>query len=443
MKQNKILLKKILFLLLLKQASLFCFSSLLSFNYVTIEQQNNEIYFNLNDNFYNYYSLSPTLAYLKIPELNRYALQNNNQNIKYNVLDIGTNKIESITNRAIEKEIEILQNNPGEYVVLYHAHKKELIVLQDIYKKLYETLNKTKLNDFEFLRLPSPDFKFQNCDDFIYSHKTQIANSAYPFNVFDNDIKVNKHILSTNASMLGNSLSSVNKYNSECTFKYFARSSNITNPNLINLCENIFPLFRLSSAFNKYKNEISDLINLLAQNEKKKSGVLLQIFVPTNLNNILYRANPGGTPFYGTNKYANYNGKQSIELLENYTRDIIQLLHISSYFMNPRLNELDELQFRLLITNTETLNPYSGIKIIRYMAKTQSTLEYEKNLEKLINKISRDTKVKRDIKSSFMDGIKYLSQEYLLPFITKKGLPSIANYITNKIKNKQNATSTP
>ncbi|MBD3231040.1 hypothetical protein GF322_00055 [Candidatus Dependentiae bacterium] len=405
-------------------------TNILSFNYIKIDPNFNTIGFNINNNITKYdIQNSPTLSYLSIPEFNRLALQNNYKKI----CTIGFTNIESIINKAVERETQILGTNNN--VVVYHAHKRELIVLQDIYKKIYEKLNQITLNDFEFLRLPDSSFKFQNGNEFIRMYENEIRYSSFPFNIFDNNPKINKHIIATNASIFGNSLYSAGHHIGECTFKYFIKSDNITNINIIDLCKNTFPLFKLSKAFNKYKKQINNLIQLLAENESTKSGILLQIFIPKNIASILYRSNPGGTPYYNIN--CNHE-KYALESLELYTKNTIQLLNTSFYTFYNKFNELDEIQFRLLINNTETLNPYSGIKIFRYMVETPNTKKYKSELEKLINKITQDTKIIMDTKPIIQNLCKFFQDKYWTPFIENKVMPCIKNYISQTIENLTN-----
>lgn len=194
MKQINLLFKFTFIFLIFK-------TNILSFNYIKIDPNFNTIGFKINNNITKYdIQNSPTLSYLSIPEFNHLALQNNYKKI----CTIGFTNIESIINKAVERETQILGTNNN--VVVYHAHKRELIVLQDIYKKIYEKLNQITLNDFEFLRLPDSSFKFQNGNEFIRIYENEIRYSSFPFNIFDNNPKINKHIIATNASIFGNSL---------------------------------------------------------------------------------------------------------------------------------------------------------------------------------------------------------------------------------------------
>ena len=356
-----------------------------------------------------YYTYSPTLAYTSFPDFNQHILQNNYVNIKNRILDIGPATIEKIINEAISKEIEFCKNT---YFVFYHGQRREFQLLQDLYTKLYEIFNDTKLNDFLFLRIPDKEFsKFDNINDFfaIYS----------PYHLFDNNPLVNKHILAVNVSLFGNSISSINKYISECTFKYFVRSSNITRVDFLDLCLDMFKIFKVKQHFRTYRSNLARLISLLSTNEPQKAGSLIQIFIPQNLvNEITYRSTPGGIPFNTTPMWMGFNPSPpkilpTKDILDNYPTTLLKvILNGNSILLNNQYfastSELDELQFRILITNKIMLNPNSGVKIFRYTNETQNIKIYKDELEKLINKIIQNMGKRDNFVSNFVDKIKDL-----------------------------------
>ena len=366
------------------------------------------------------YTKSPTLAYSAVPNFNKHTLHDEYfDNIENKIKKIGSKKIEKIINKIVKKELEYSKD----HIIFYHAQKREFIVLQDIYKKLYETFNNTIVKDFLFLRIPNPAFdQFETTQDFISHYKFKILNHSYPFNVFDNDPQVNSHILSTNISLFGNTLSSLNKDISECTFKYFIKSKNITNVDIMNLCKEMFELFKLSShTFEKYKPQLQNLISLLSENEIEKTGILLQIFVPKNwVNKITYRANRGGTPFYGISTFFSWGQPTSLEILESYTKDVLSLLNSTITLMNPKLNELDMLEYRILMTNKEMLNPYCGIKIFRYTTKTLNMQLYKQELKKLVQEIIDSKQNDLSFKEIFTNALKYFATVVAIPYFLEK-----------------------
>ncbi|MCK4651376.1 hypothetical protein KAT08_04345 [Candidatus Babeliales bacterium] len=363
---------------------------------------------------YEDYISSPTIAYSKVQQFNNYLLCDNYwDNIKNKIIYIGTKKLESIINKVINYEKKFYKT----HFIFYHGQKREFRILQDIYTKLYETFNKTKLKDFFFLRIPNKNFdKFQIIDEFINHYKYKILNNSYPFNIFDNNKNANQHILSVNTSLFGNTLYSLEKYICECTFKYFVRSENITTIAILDLAKEMFSLFNVYWVFNKYKYEIKNLINLLSQEENSKTGNLIQIFIPKIfVNTITYRATPGGSPFYGLDA-TNHLPTQNI--LETYPQVLFELSNYgyfnnNKYFNTGTYTELDELQFRILITNEIILNPNSGVKIIRYTTKTENMSLYEKKFKNLLKKMTVDLKKE---KMGFIDLISITAKNFFLNF---------------------------
>lgn len=325
------------------------------------------------------YTTSPTLAYANCPNFYDWILNNNNSNIAYRIMDIGIKNLEKIINKAIDREIQFYDT----HFVLYHGQKREFLLTQDIYKKLYEKINKVRLRKFIFLRIPNDEFdEYKNMTKFLR------RNDPYQYG-FDNDPYINKHILSVNASLFGNSLYTINKYISECTFKYFVRSQNITSMDFLDLCEDAFETLQINSLFYNYTTDLIDLISLLSNYEKEKTGILLQIFIPKEkINNITYRAKVQGNPFYQTS-IMQFDTSSAIS---EYTNTLIRMQNNRSFYNNYFANmfDIDELQFRLLLTNDVILNPNSGVNIFRYTNITPNLTSYKQKLSILINKIIKD-----------------------------------------------------
>lgn len=406
MKIKKIkFIKSIVFFFILQITNLFGSCNISSPINIVFDE-NQDQYLKINSTLFATTNIvnSPTLCYISIPEIKTNILSNN---IRSRIEEIGTENLEKIINEIIAKELEL----SDEYFVFYHGQKREFLLLQDLYTKLYEFFNQKNLKDFHFIRIPNKKYnKFKTPYDFLFSNKYKISNSSYPWNVFDNDYEIKRHILAVNVSLFGNSLSCINKYISECTFKFFIRSDNITNIDFANIYKEILDFFKRAKIFNKYKKEFNNLLELLSEFEKTKTGNLIQIFIPKNLvNKIMYRSFQGGTPFYGIIK----NPELTVnKLLQNYSTDLLSILTTWPLHDASKLSELDEIQFRILLTNEIMLNPESGVKIFRYTIETENIKIYKKNLDRLINTIIEENEDQKNFLELFID--------YLKPFVMKQ-----------------------
>ena len=369
------------------------------------EQQN--LHLKMNYNFEDF--VTPSVGYAACSDFNDNILQNNYCNIKDRILEIGTNELESILNSAIA--LEVLYKD--DYHVFYHGQRREFCLLQDLYTKLYEIFEKEKLEDFIFIRVPGKDFsKFADPFEFINCYRDQILTANHPYIIFDNNGEVNKSILAVNPSIFGNSISSINKYISECTFKYFVRSANITGTYFMQLCKNMFTLFNVSNRFYKYQDKFQELLDFLASFEAGKTGSLVQIFIPkTFVDQITYRANPGGTPFYGVDKIGHICVtevlNQYLQTLADYPSFVYKKLFMQERFFSDT-DELDQLQFRILLTNKKMLNPHSGIKFFRHCVQTEGMCLYKEKLENLANEMAEELTKRRGFWSRVWSGMKSL-----------------------------------
>ena len=339
------------------------------------------------------YYKSPTLAYASVPQFTKYLLCDHYwDNLKDQIVYIGTEYIEPIVNKVIKNTIQYSDN----YFTFFHGQRREFRLLQDLYTKLYEIFNKTTLKDFCFIRVPNQKYDtIKTIDDFIDQYQWEMENSSYPDNVFDNNKEANKHILSVNPSLFSNTMYSLDRYVSECTFKYFIRSDNITSINILNFVEEMFNTFNIHWIFSKYKYDIQYLIHLLQEDEIHKTGNLLQIFIPKNIvDKIVYRSKQGGVPFYGTDITHHLSTQQ---ILENFPQTLDDLAkqgfyYPNNYFATGTMEELDEFQCRILLTTEYMLNPNSTIKIIPFTTKTPNIKIYLNKSKKLFKKIAKDIK---------------------------------------------------
>jgi hypothetical protein len=306
-----------------------------------------------------------TLAYISQTELQNKINTSFDRDIK----NIGEDFFKKLFRTVLKRERDF---NKG-YDVFYHGQKREFILFQDLYKGLYQIVCKRLLDTFVPLRVPDNDFtKFTNINDFLhyYIKSNEFSNCA-----FDHRPHIRKLLLPVNASLFGNS------YNSgECTFYYFVNSYNIKDFDILDLVEDIFKSFPgYEKYFLRYKKEITNLNKLLSKEEKDKTGLLIQIFVPENqVDSLAYCCKPFGDLYFNDNKPENH---PATEILNNYKQ--------SKSWKN---REFDEIQFRLLI-NKSMLDPNSDIKFFRYYKKTAGVKIYEKRVKKLLSKIATDVEI--------------------------------------------------
>lgn len=305
-----------------------------------------------------------TITYLNHSNLR----QKIEENYSYKINLIGKEFFENLINTIIEKELELKEN----YYVFYHGKQLEFLLFDELLDALNKIILKKNIKDFFMLRIPDQDHKkFKNVSDFLSYYKKN--GQIYDWD-FDHKNQIQKLLLSVNPSLFGNN------YNSgECTFYYFLNSQNAASPNVQNLIKDIFEFFKIEYLYKKYENRISNLLQLLSTYDPKKTGILLQIFVPKNIiDEVAYRCIPWGNLYYQDPEF--HPASVDVDKYQNNTFSYSELL--STY-------TLDEIQFRLLI-NEKLLDPNSKIRMFRYYNEIDTVTQYKKEFKNLIDQINQD-----------------------------------------------------
>lgn len=285
----------------------------------------------------------------------------------------------------------------------YHAQTSDFRIIQDTYKKLYEILAiKAQIKNFTFLRFRDPIFeKYDNIGDLL---KDELRNKGL---IDDNNKEVRTNILSVNLSPFGNVGTP-----GEATFYYFLHGVSHMDPSW--LLEDFFNKVGLG---NKYLDDFREL----GKSIQTKEGSLFQIFIPKKkVDQICYLAWRHGVPYdtkiikdlfggiFAKNdtvteelQAINKAYEAGIKVFSRYLDRLIKKINegkfriskiLDTYRTDPRkINDLNTIQGRLLLSNNMLLNPDSGITIYRYTTIPENKMiEYEKELSKLIDKIVLD-----------------------------------------------------
>ena len=310
-----------------------------------------------------------TLAHLAHPNLKNFQLDDcpntwDHTVYKTKIDQIGRPALEKIMNKVIAKEIEL----QDDYYVFYHGQKREFLAMQNLFESLYEFFYKKAFIDFLMLRVPEEEhYKYKVLDKFF---------NAFGRMFHDGQENIRKLLLSVNPSLFGNTYSKTDGGLSS-TLYYFITSGNANYTDFSKYSKQVFSFFKISSDFDKYKKDLDKLFQILSEDEKTKSGLIIQIFVPKKVvNDIVYRAYAGGTPFYGANLFAS----TTAQVLDNYRKQILA----------KDIYTLDTAQFRILLNKETMLNAESGVKIFRYYNKTENTKKYDNLFKKFMDKMIQD-----------------------------------------------------
>jgi hypothetical protein len=315
----------------------------------------------------------PSVAYLQKSELQN-QLTNDTYLISA-IKRIGPKYITYLVNQILWREESYAQQNYG---IFYHGQQREFMLLQDLIAQLYQLIYKKPINNFFFLRMFDPDFgKYTDATQFLVDHNYSVNNYG---------TLEQKVLLSVNPWLWGNSTNG-----GSCTFTFFLTSSNCTSVYFPDLIKHIFEQFKIEKYYTKYNTELSNLLNLLAAAETRKTGLLMQIFIPkTQVNTVAYRAVSGGTPYYRPTTYIYSYGYGYGSPSVNADQELPTYLQ-PTYITNNSFSTLDAIQYRLLFTPQTLLDPSSGIVIYRYCnEQTQNMIQYKQDFDELINNIKSD-----------------------------------------------------
>jgi hypothetical protein len=273
------------------------------------------------------------------------------------------------------KEIELYRKNiirpilHNEYryndthYCFYHAQQPVFQLIHDLTKELYTHLIGPVPEDFVFLRFWQNAVEQNNVNDFIDAQE----NGNHTMRWY-NRIMAEK-ILSLNIALFGNL-----KKNGECSFYYFLQNYSVNNnfkdkglhdslSIAKHLIQEILTKLNLDSS---YANRLSELVSLL----QAPTGNLFQIFIPKNkVDDWVYICHGSSKYGFGT-PYRNNTLSNEPLIQAAYSQTKNRFTKISpileAYRKNPQvIDRMDTIQARLVFV-PETLDPRSGLKIIKF-----------------------------------------------------------------------------
>lgn len=239
----------------------------------------------------------------------------------------------------------------------YHSSTQGFWIYQDIIRMILEEICKMQIRkDFHFLRIPGkPLLNRQSAEHFLNDY----------FWVNDLQGGQQEQLLSMNYTLFGNFRSF-----GSCSIYYFTNNHSATSVGFQNQLIYLFDSLEIP------KNFISDLFLIGNPLMTTDNAILFQFFDFSHYNvferyydladRMCYDAFPGGAPQM-------FNKKNLSEFY---------LGSHPSFFSN---------QFRLVINNSLTLNPYGPLYIKRYERNSPELVkEYEKNLREAIRQLPYD-----------------------------------------------------
>lgn len=298
----------------------------------------------------------------------------NNWGTSKKIMSKGQKNIEEILNQVLAREIELSET----YYVFYHGTKIEFLLFQDVLK-YFAQLNKSKpLNDFFLLRIPTDEFKrYHSVQQFLHDMEYDINDNIDP---------ARRYLLSVNPALFGNSI----HRQSSSAFCYFLDSKAALLIKPFMLVADVFAFYGLGSIYDKFSSQLYELYELLIAHEEKKTGILMQIFIPKVLvNEIAYRSLPHGLPYY--NAYSADMNADSKVLLEAFQNN-------GPFIKSSSGLLIDTMQFRLLLNQKYLLNSDndqspSPIKIFRYFTQTTKIKKYLEKFDQFKKQIQRDVRL--------------------------------------------------
>jgi hypothetical protein len=302
----------------------------------------------------------------------------------------------------------------GEYkhthYVFYHGQANEWRVPQDLYRKLYLRLNQDPAkhvpDNFHFLRFTQTSPAPQTPAAFI------LKESMDHGLIDDTDPRAKAALISANLALFGNV-----GYTAECSWQYFLTPSNYTSPTN-KVFENILQGFKVNT---NYAQEISNL----AKNLTNGSQTILQIFIPRAIvDQVAYPSFIRGMPADSATIDWVFRTLPTQQREKKTLRDVVQQLEtikkqfskdkkntnfqamlrkaelgnfsvqklLAIYRNTPhKLQHINYLQARLLLTSSHFADPSSGIYMFRYSTLPPAKLqEYESKLDSIVTRIMRE-----------------------------------------------------
>jgi len=294
------------------------------------------------------------------------------------------------------------------HYAFYHAQDNMWRVPQDLYRKLYERLDPLtqKLENFEFMRWNLPETIKISAQEFVVEQLKR-------YGLIDDTKKEAKaSLLSVNLALFGNV-----GLKPECTWEYFVNPPLVKTPKPGDF-EGLLDTFGIS---HKYIVQLMNITYLL----KTKEQTLLQILIPTEIvDYISYLSFASGMPadkdtmgwildnikrkkkYDKPHKYMdafreitkifkeeqeeNTLFKELLERAEEGDFSVGELLKI--YRNNPqKIDNINYLEARLVLTKNILTTPNIGIKFIRYDTISWDKMkEYNQKLDEIVDQMVQE-----------------------------------------------------
>jgi len=309
----------------------------------------------------------------------------------------------NIVAQTLRREVEFKNT----HYALYHGYNTPWRVLQDFYKQLYAYFNPDKKipEDFVFLRFTK--MSNLNLKEYLSQHVQEFGG-------------INDNILEVRSLMISASLALFSGVGTpgECTWNYFVMKKGHYVPDPEMNMKPLLETFNLSYSYKQLAKDLEPLIKMLSDASPEQT--FLQIFIPQNkIDDVAYLAWILGFPAHPKSmelvetmiankpKVGNVTGSAVKKLMKKYKHegvdnpDYQELLQdidtgkfgidafMKVYRNNPsELDNPNDVQARLFITDDVMLNPASGVKMFSYNTTPREVqAEYLKKLNKIVQKI--------------------------------------------------------
>lgn len=329
--------------------------------------------------------------------------------------------------------IKMLDNekaNASDYV-FYHAYKKELGIVFDIYTELSNLLNISAGADQALIMrdiMKPRGYKYNNAQEFLdfwpttQFYKDQITarkklpDDAYLGGWNDSKDPLRSLVLSVNISLFGNAGDSL-----ASSLYYFVHSESFSATS--DILARFLKIWRFKES---YLEQLNALEPLIAGGD---SGHMLQIFIPRDqVNKLVYISSIYGLPFpsmitntFDPQKKRHTDALSVLDLYKNnpssivtadgtkYYEDYLGDMYYPDETQNTQADDgnysndmhpnfintantfsLDEIQARILLL-PELFDPQSNIKIYRFSTNPETNLpEYKKRLKTIVRNMLID-----------------------------------------------------
>jgi|GEM_PF-6236654 len=314
--------------------------------------------------------------------------------------------------------IEMLENEKKypSYYVFYHAHKKELGLIFDIYKEIFDFLSISAGSGQTVLMrdIMSPrGYQYRTVNEFLdswplttfYQDQVTARNNRrldrWMGGWNDSKDPLRMLLLSANISLFGNAGNDLSS-----SLYFFVHSESFSDTESI-----LTSFFKIWKFDEKYIKQLNDLQQLV---EGGKSGHMLQIFIPKEqINNLVYISEIYGIPWhekitetFDARKQRHTDALSILDLYRNNPSAIVTDMGKGDYKMynktpqDKRLTpnflntaskfSVNPLQARILLT-PQLFDPASGIKMFRYSLTPETQLpEYKKQLKAIVQNMLGD-----------------------------------------------------